>query len=105
MWAPSLNASSTTMPAPGILGFAARHARKCSSDRKKLRVVQRESHARLSSSIRFPTQTMTPLASGPGPDGATDNSIGVPQWWHCECMRTRRPSIGAIPSASIAQQT
>ena len=48
MWAPSLNASLTTIPAPGMSGFASRHARRCSSDRKKLSVVQSESQARRS---------------------------------------------------------
>jgi len=105
MWAPSVNASLRTIPAPGISGFAARQARRCSSDRKKLRVVQSASQARRSSSARLPTQTMTPSASGSGPDGPTDSAIGSAQWWHCERMRTRRPSIGAIPSASIAQHT
>ena len=80
MWAPSLNASATIIPAPGISGTAARHARRCSSDRKKLRVVQRVSQARRSSSARFPTQTMRPSASVPGPAGSTDNSMGPPQW-------------------------
>jgi hypothetical protein len=105
MWAPSLNASSTIIPAPGMSGFVSLHAPRCSSDRKKLRVVQSESQARRSSSARFPTQTMTPSAPGPGPDGSTDSSKGTEQWWHCERMRTRRPSIGAIPSASMAQHT
>ena len=79
MWSPSLNASSMVMPAPSTSAFASRHTLRCSSDRKKLRVVQSESHARRSSSTRFPTQTMSPLASGPGPDGSTHSSIGPAQ--------------------------
>ncbi len=82
MWSPSLNASSMVMPAPGMSGFTARHAFKCSSDRKKLSVVQSETQARRSSSARFPTQTMTPCALGSGPDGPIDRSMGTAQWWH-----------------------
>jgi hypothetical protein len=38
----SVNASDTGVPAPPTSGFVARHARKCSSDRKNFRVVQSE---------------------------------------------------------------
>jgi hypothetical protein len=81
MWSPSLNASPIVMPAPGTSGFAPRHALKCSSDRKKLRVVQTESQARRhSASARFPTHTMTPAASGSGPGGSLNRVKGMPQW-------------------------
>lgn len=73
MWSPSLNASSIVTAAPATAGLPSRHARRCSSDRKKLSVVQSESHARRSSA-RFPTQTIVPAASVPGPDGSTDSS-------------------------------
>jgi hypothetical protein len=63
MWSPSLKASSTVMPAPGISEFTSRHACRWSSDRKKLSVVQSESQARRSPSTRFPTHTMIPSAS------------------------------------------
>jgi hypothetical protein len=43
MRSPSLKPSTTEAPAPSAPGFASRHARKCSSDRKKLIVVQSES--------------------------------------------------------------
>jgi hypothetical protein len=62
---PSLNASATVAPAPGTSGFAARHARRCSSDRKKFSVVQSDVATRRWSSERVPTHTMT--ASDPGP--------------------------------------
>ena len=54
-------------------GFAARHVLRCSSDRKKLIVVHRESEALHCSSTRFPNQSMMPLASGPGPCGVAGN--------------------------------
>ena len=79
MCSPSLNASSMVMPAPATFGLPSRHARMYSSDRKKLSVVQSESHARRPSSTRFPTHTMTPAASRPGPDGSTDSSRAAPQ--------------------------
>ena len=78
MWAPSSNASVTTIAAPATSGLEARHARKCSSDRKKLRVVQSPSQARRSSA-GCPTQTMTPSASGAGPAGSTDSSMPAAQ--------------------------
>ena len=77
--APSLKASNTGVPAPSTMGFASHHALICSSDRKKLRVVQVEVQARSSPSHRFPAQTMTPSAPGPGPEGSTGNSRGSPQ--------------------------
>ena len=78
MCSPSLNASSIVIPAPATSGVRSRHARRCSSDRKKLSVVQSESHARRSSA-RLPTQTMAPAASGPGPHGSTDSSSEAAQ--------------------------
>jgi hypothetical protein len=78
MWSPSLNASAIVIPAPATSGFSSRHARRCSSDRKKLSVVQSESHARRSSA-RLPTQTIIPAASGSGPDGDTDSASGAAQ--------------------------
>ena len=38
--APSLKPSPTVVPAPSVAGFASRHSLRCSSDRKKLMVVQ-----------------------------------------------------------------
>jgi hypothetical protein len=78
MWSPSLNASAIVMPAPATSGVPSRHSRRCSSDRKKFRVVQSESHARRSSA-RFPTQTMMAAASGPGPVGDTESASGAAQ--------------------------
>jgi len=75
---PSLNPSTSVMPAPSAVGFAARQARRSSSDRKKLIVVQRESAALHPPSARFPIQSMTPVASGPGPSGAAESSSGAP---------------------------
>src|SRR5436309_9238729 len=43
MRSPSLKPSATVAPAPSVAGFASRHALRCSSDRKKLIVVQSES--------------------------------------------------------------
>src|SRR5712691_10179158 len=102
---PSLKASDTGVPAPSIVGLASHHALMCSSDRKKLRVVQVEVKARRSSAHRFPAHIMIPSALGPGPDGSTENSSDSPQWWQRDRMRTDSPSIGATPNASIAQQT
>jgi len=79
MWAPSLNASSITIPAPGTSWCAVRHARRCSSDRKKLRVVQRVSHARRSASACRAAHTMASRAPGPGPEGSTSSAIGARQ--------------------------
>ena len=78
MRSPSLNASAAVVPAPAISGFAARHALRCSSDRKKLRVVQSDVQARRSPSSRLPTQTMTSVASN-GPVGSAASSSGSPQ--------------------------
>jgi hypothetical protein len=78
MWSPSLKASVIVIPAPATSGLSSRHARRCSSDRKKFSVVQRESHARRSSA-RLPTQTMIPAASGPGPVGDTASASGAAQ--------------------------
>ena len=80
IWLPSLNASVILIPAPGFPGFVSCHAARCSSDRKKLRVVQSESHALRSSSARLPTHTMIPAASGPDPEGSTENATGTAQW-------------------------
>ena len=76
---PSLKASDTGVPAPSSVGLASHHALRCSSDRKKLSVVQVELQARCSPSHRFPAQTMTPSEPGPVPNGLADNSIGSPQ--------------------------
>jgi hypothetical protein len=78
MWSPSLNASVDVIPAPATSGFPSRHARRCSSDRKKFSVVQSESHARRSSA-RFPTHTMIAAASGAGPVGGTESASGAAQ--------------------------
>jgi len=78
MCSPSLKASAIVMPAPATSGLPSRHARRCSSDRKKFSVVQSESHARRSSA-RFPTQTMIPDVAGPGPAGDTDSVSGAAQ--------------------------
>ncbi len=86
---PSLKASDTRVPAPATSGFAARHARRCSSDRKKLSVVQSEVEARRSPSPCLPTQTMTPSASSPEPAWSTQSSNGSPQWWQRDRMRTQ----------------
>src|SRR5207247_377656 len=102
---PSLKASDTGVPAPSIVGLAYHHALMCSSDRKKLRVVQVEVEARRSPAHRFPAHIMIPSAPGPGPEGSTENSRGSPQWWQRDRMRTDSPSIGATPNASMAQQT
>ena len=75
----SVNASDTGVPAPPTSGFVARHARKCSSDRKNFRVVQSEVETRRSPSHGFPTHTMTPWVSSPDPNGSTDSSRGSPQ--------------------------
>ena len=76
---PNLNASTTVEPAPSCIGFASRQTLRCSSDRKKLIVVQSESNALHASSPRFPNQTITPLASGPVPVGVAANVRGSPQ--------------------------
>ena len=68
-----VEASATVAPAPSAVGFAACHVLRCSSDRKKLIVVQRESKALHCSSTRFPNQSMMPSASGPGPCGVAEN--------------------------------
>ena len=104
MWRPSLKPSAIVVPAPSAVEFASRHSLRCSSDRKKLMVVQSESATLHRSSVRFPTHRMTPAASGPGPSGVAENSSGVPQWWQRERISTGWPTIGAMPSASIAQQ-
>ena len=75
----SLNASPTVAPAPGAPGFASLHARRCSSDRKKLSVVQSESRTLPRSSAIFSTHTMTPSASGAGASGPAEKSRGVLQ--------------------------
>lgn len=69
MWRPSSNASAILIADPGTSGLVLRHVARCSSDRKKLSVVQSESQALRSSSARLPTQTMTSAACGAGPDG------------------------------------
>jgi hypothetical protein len=76
MRSPSLKPSSTVVPAPSAAGFASRHARRWSSDRKKLMVVQYLSASRQLSSTRVPIHSMTPLAPGPGPSGEAANSTG-----------------------------
>jgi len=96
--------STTVVPAPSAVGFASRHVLRCSSDRKKLIVVHSESKALHCSSTRFPNQSMMPSASGPGPCGVTENLRGEPQWWQPERMSIDRPIIGAMASASVAQQ-
>ena len=73
----SLKPSTTVVPAPGTSGFTSRHALRCSSDRKKLIVVQRESATLHRSSARLPTQSMRPSASGPGPVGSAENSKAI----------------------------
>jgi len=88
---PSVKASDTRVPAP-----------RCSSDRKKLSVVQSEVEACRSPSPCLPTQTMTASASSPEPAGSTPSSNGSPQWWQRDRLRTRCPSIGAMPKASLA---
>ena len=87
MRSPSLNASDTVVPAPATSGFAARHALRCSSDRKKLSVVQSEVEIRRSPPLCFPTQTMTPAASGSGPAGPADNSATA---WLAPLVRSLR---------------
>ena len=77
--APSLNASDASVPAPATSGFASRHARMCSSDRKKLSVVQSEVEARRSPTPCLPTQTTTSSPSSPEPAGSTPSSNGSPQ--------------------------
>ncbi len=74
----SLNASTAVAPAPAVSGFAARHALRCSSDRKKLSVVQSDVHTRRSPSPRLPTQTMTSPAPT-GPVASAARSSGSPQ--------------------------
>ncbi len=74
---PSLKPSATVVAAPGISGFVSHHALRCSSDRKKLIVVQRESETRHRSSDLFPIQSMRPSAAGRGPSGATENSRAI----------------------------
>jgi transposase len=91
------------MAAPATSGCASRHACMCSSDRKKLSVVQCEIEARRSPSPCLPTQTITPSPSSPAPAWSTPSSNASPQWWQRDRMRTRCPSIGAMPKASIAQ--
>jgi hypothetical protein len=100
---PSLNASTTVAPAPGTPGFAARHARRCSSDRKKFSVVQSDVASRHWPSARLPTHTMTSSDPGPTPSGPTPSARGAPQWWQSETIWTSSPNMGAMPSASIAQ--
>ena len=73
-----LNASPTVAPEPAAPGFAARHARKSSSDRKKFSCVQSDVAIRRWSSRRASTHTMSPSASGPGLSGVTENAIGSP---------------------------
>ena len=80
--AAAANASAAVAPAPGTSGFASRHARRSSSDRKKLSVVQCPVIARRWSSQRRPTHTMTPSAEAPGPSGVTVKASGLPEWWH-----------------------
>lgn len=75
----SLNPSTTVVPPPWSVGFASRHALRCSSDRKKLMVVQSESATLHRSSTRFPIQSMIPSASRPGLCGVAENSRGEPQ--------------------------
>ena len=88
MRSPSLKPSATVAPAPSAVGFAFRHALRCSSDRKKLIVVQSESATLHRSSVRFPSHSMTPSASGPGPSGETENSTGIVQWWQRDRIST-----------------
>jgi hypothetical protein len=70
---PILKPSATVVPAPLAVGFAARHVLRCSSDRKKLIVVHRESKALHCSSTRLPNHSMMPSASDPGPCGVAEN--------------------------------
>ena len=76
---PILKPSATVVPAPSAVGFASRHLLRCSSDRKKLIVVQRESKALHCSSTRLPNHSMMPLASGSGPCGVAENVRGALQ--------------------------
>ena len=78
MRSPSLNASAAVVPAPATPGFTARHALRCSSDRKKLSVVQSDVQARRFPSWRLPTQTITSPASS-GPVASAASSRGSPQ--------------------------
>src|SRR6267378_702479 len=61
----------------GRVGVA--HARRWSSDRKKLIVVQTESKALHPSSPRLPNQTITPLAFDPTPCGVAAKCSDSPQ--------------------------
>ena len=76
---PSLKASMTGVPAPTISGCVAYQARRCSSDRKKLRVVQRNVQRRPASSPCWPTQTMSSAAVGSGPVASAEKISGSPQ--------------------------
>jgi hypothetical protein len=76
---PSVNASPSVTPAPAALWWPCHHARRCSSDRKKLSLVQSTVHARPSSGPDRVTHTMRSRASGPGPSGPTANPSGASQ--------------------------
>lgn len=70
---PILNPSAIVVPAPSAVGFASYHVLRCSSDRKKLMVVHRESKALHWSSTRFPNHSMISSTSGRGPSGVAEN--------------------------------
>src|SRR5437868_130791 len=72
-------ASLTVAPAPWAVGLASRHARRWSSDRKKLIVVQSESKALQPSSPRLPNQTIRPSAFDPTPSGVAAKCSDSPQ--------------------------
>lgn len=74
----SLNASASGVAAPPASRCSRCHALTCSSDRKKLSIVQSEAETRRSSARRLVTQTITP--SPPiGPRASALTSSGSPQ--------------------------
>ena len=100
---PSLKASATVVPAPGISECASYQAFRCSSDRKKFSAVQSELEIRRSPSLRLATQTMIPAASAAGPSAPAKSASGSLQWWQRDRIRIGWRSIAATPKASMAQ--
>ncbi len=78
MRAPSLNASARGAAAPPASRCSRYHALTCSSDRKKLSVVQSEAETRRSSARRVPTHTIMPSAPM-GPPASALSASGSPQ--------------------------